>query len=80
MLSIGRKLHDAIVSGQSLKSLFKSDVSFNFVRQDVTFRRWFSKKQSNTFKASTDMSSGETLVQSHLSESYFILSKSHLNI
>ena len=44
MLSIGRKLHDAIVSGQSIESLYKSDVSFNFVRQDVISGLWFSEK------------------------------------
>ena len=40
------KLHayDAIVSGQSLKSLHKSDVSLNFIRQDVISGLWFSEK------------------------------------
>ena len=44
ILSIGRKLHDTIVSGQLLKSLYWSGVSFNFVRQDVISRLWFSEK------------------------------------
>ena len=44
MLSIGRKLHDVIVSGQSIESLYKSDVSLNFVRQDVISGLWFSEK------------------------------------
>ena len=65
------KLHDTIDSGQSVKSLYKSDVSFNFVRQDVISGLWFTEK----LKAPTDMSSCETLVQSRLSEAYFILSK-----
>ena len=38
------KLHDAIVSGQSLKSLHKSDVSLNFIRQDVISGLWFTEK------------------------------------
>ena len=42
ILSIGRKLHDTIVSG--LKPLHKTDVSFNFVWQDVISGLWFSEK------------------------------------
>ena len=44
ILSIGRKLLDTNVSGQSLKTLYKSDVSFNFVRQDVISSLKFSEK------------------------------------
>ena len=63
MVSIGRKQHDAIVFGQPLNSLFKSDVSFNFLRQDVVSGRWFSDKneRNDTFEAPTDMSSRKTV-------------------
>ena len=75
ILSIGRKLHDTIVSGQLLKPLYYSGLSFNFVRQDVISRLWFSVKlKVITLSKLRLMSSCETLVQSRLSESYFILS------
>ena len=44
ILSIGGTLHETIVSGQSLKSLYKNDVSFDFVLQDVISGLWFSEK------------------------------------